>query len=1687
MRKFSRGPFRSAQKDASEPEGQDPPSEDVKDVEAAPVTPQKEKTVVENVDVTPPASVAGASHESPVVVATPTVPSHPVRRLSESPTAFAGESHKRNNSTGNAPEFQTHLRKMTGQLMDIIEQMSSSTTRASSLADSEPVPRRQTTALTSRHDSVATIVDLEAQKSAPPEEVVPTHHVRRLTSTLVDILRHVATTTNKDMKDAQEYPSEGAALLNGDNASEYSADDRSLASSAAISQMSAQTALLKAQYMPQQEYKGDEVRPFYYDWADDRYLPTVDKLAAYSLKLSDIGEEISPNEGGMSEVEARNMKALDCSAIPQKHKKEIRINKIGLSIFVFYCIAFIMYIFIRATKTLGLGPLLVYGIIVLLVEILGGIAMLPYGLCLCARVVNNKAPAPDEKGIVATVIRYHIRVIIPCYKEPLDVISKTVMASLFAALPSNCRRTVYLCDDGRDNEKKQFIRSLQMSNAVYISGRKRAKGEMNGKSANINNAMKLIYPEGSDIPLNEVVCVFDADQVPNGDFFQKTVPLLDGGQDVAMVLSPQTFYNLNANGDIFNHSNVHFWDYTQPGYDALGLISCTGTNFLLRSKAFHSAGWFPEWTLTEDFALGIELKKRGWQCRYVSEYLAIGEAPEEVRNCFQQRSRWSKGHFQVFCSKHNPVFNPGGKGLGPLMRWMYGSVILSYFSAFLATPLLMLVPMLTVWIGAFPIVINFWAALSITVFYVATLGINYYTRSPSHLKSMWFASVANNILWWAFFKAMYRSTLGRWIEGTIVFKVTAKGLQRMKDLPIRDIWMSMLWTIAMLVSLILGLVHFFKGGVYDTPLAISLIWLAYNLIPQYLLLQYAAYNGRRFFNVVCKITMLLSTACAITGIVLIWVLYPTSYDYSSTLTYAVSFYNTQRLGTLPENYPVAWRSSAFIEERSTKVFLAPSMPNGTFGFGVLPLEGGSSAFSYEDPFAYAGGDPFSDPFSGRKLLQTDGGNFDDLFGGTTTGGEADPFAAAGGTSTEDPLFATDSPADSPSEDPFAAVADSPADGEADPFAAAGGTSTEDPLFATDSPADSPSEDPFAAVADSPADGEADPFAAAGGTSTEDPLFATDSPADSPSEDPFAAVADSPADGEADPFAAAGGTSTEDPLFATDSPADSPSEDPFAAVADSPADGEADPFAAAGGTSTEDPLFATDSPADSPREDPFAATSDDTAADPFTNDSTANPLGSSTASDEDPFASASTTADPFGAASASDPFNDPFSASTATGLGSQAKVVDEDWDLEGGFMSGMAGGNIKATAPIAFSTSVLAWSLLSFPEGFEKAEAVNTTLDNVRWAADYLMKVQKGNSIITRVGDIDTEMMLWYRPEESTEPRDAYAVDIKSGAADLGGSVAAALAASSMLFKAHGDDAYAKTLLNRSQEVYEFAKLAEGLHTDGDYNLTLLYNASTYYDDLAWAAGWLYKATQKNEYMLELYDHYSKHIDEEGEIADWKRVFDWDNVFYAVNVLMAQETGTRTFSDQSEEYLRSWVCANNVANYTQRGRAYNPNSGSLGATANTAMLALMYADVAEATKPDEANTYRCWALSQLRYILGDSGNSMVVGVGHKPPQRTQDRNAGCPKEPQVCNRVTGLLSPDPDSHDIDGALIYGVGKSDYFIDERRRTSNWIGIENNAGFVGALSGAALLPGGQWEVCLQEFGIVRSNPVCGSFLQI
>lgn len=57
----------------------------------------------------------------------------------------------------------------------------------------------------------------------------------------------------------------------------------------------------------------------------------------------------------------------------------------------------------------------------------------------------------------------------------------------------------------------------------YVSGRSRAPGETNGKSANLNNALSLIYPNtpAAAIPPTELVVVFDADMACTKQFFVK--------------------------------------------------------------------------------------------------------------------------------------------------------------------------------------------------------------------------------------------------------------------------------------------------------------------------------------------------------------------------------------------------------------------------------------------------------------------------------------------------------------------------------------------------------------------------------------------------------------------------------------------------------------------------------------------------------------------------------------------------------------------------------------------------------------------------------------------------------------------------------------------------------------------------------------------------------------------------------------------------------------------------------------------------------------------------------------------------------------------------------------------------------------------------------------------------------------
>lgn len=69
-----------------------------------------------------------------------------------------------------------------------------------------------------------------------------------------------------------------------------------------------------------------------------------------------------------------------------------------------------------------------------------------------ARVLQGKE-APFRR-------QYIIRVLIPCYKESLAIIQRTVLAAKRADRPPGTRMVIYVCDDGNDEKKLAWIQRI---------------------------------------------------------------------------------------------------------------------------------------------------------------------------------------------------------------------------------------------------------------------------------------------------------------------------------------------------------------------------------------------------------------------------------------------------------------------------------------------------------------------------------------------------------------------------------------------------------------------------------------------------------------------------------------------------------------------------------------------------------------------------------------------------------------------------------------------------------------------------------------------------------------------------------------------------------------------------------------------------------------------------------------------------------------------------------------------------------------------------------------------------------------------------------------------------------------------------------------------------------------------------
>ncbi|OEL17007.1 Endoglucanase 12 [Dichanthelium oligosanthes] len=435
------------------------------------------------------------------------------------------------------------------------------------------------------------------------------------------------------------------------------------------------------------------------------------------------------------------------------------------------------------------------------------------------------------------------------------------------------------------------------------------------------------------------------------------------------------------------------------------------------------------------------------------------------------------------------------------------------------------------------------------------------------------------------------------------------------------------------------------------------------------------------------------------------------------------------------------------------------------------------------------------------------------------------------------------------------------------------------------------------------------------------------------------------------------------------------------------------------------------------------------------------------------------------------------------------------DVKGGLVGGYydAGDNIKFHFPMAFSMTLLSWSVIEHSAKYKAVGEYDHVRELIKWGTDYLLRTF--NSSASTIGHVYAQVgaakiksktpddhYCWNRPEDMAYPRPSLSV---TTAPDLGGEIAAALAAASIAFR--DDAAYSKKLVHGAATMYEFAIRGSGNQQSTTYSMHRpeiepFYNSTSYWDEHVWSAAWMYYATGNSSYIAaatrpELAEDAKAFYD----ILDFS-VFSWDNKLPGADLLLSR---LRMFLNPGYPYEESLAgyhkatgldmckCFRRFAafNFTRGGLAlFNHGRGQpLQYVVANSFLAALYADYLEAVNvpgwycgPNFMSTedLRAFARSQLDYILGDNPRKMsyVVGYGNRYPRRVHHRGASTPRNGVKYSCTGGYRWRDTrkaDPNVLTGAMVGGPDRRDRFNDSRMAFGQTEPtLVGNAGLVAAL---------------------------------
>lgn len=352
----------------------------------------------------------------------------------------------------------------------------------------------------------------------------------------------------------------------------------------------------------------------------------------------------------------------------QEHPKSIRNRFLFLGTFITTVVYIIWRVFFTIPFDYGIFAL-VCGIILLVVEMTGMLEAAEHFYSM-SNILHPKKPVPPKEWYP------NVDVFIATYNEPVELLRKTVNGCKRMDYVDKKKVHVYICDDGNRPEMQALADKMGIG---YLT----REEHKHAKAGNLNNAM-----EKTSSPL---IATFDADMIPMHDFLMSSVPYFyvedntgkNSGQKekIGFIQTPQSFYN----PDLFQHNlfsenripdeQDYFYRDVQISRNKTNSVIYGGTNTVISREALNEVGGFCTGVITEDFATGMLIQSKGYQCYAIPDPHAIGQAPYDLKSLIKQRVRWARGCIQTG-RKLNFFFM---KGLSLKQKLSYLSSILYWY------------------------------------------------------------------------------------------------------------------------------------------------------------------------------------------------------------------------------------------------------------------------------------------------------------------------------------------------------------------------------------------------------------------------------------------------------------------------------------------------------------------------------------------------------------------------------------------------------------------------------------------------------------------------------------------------------------------------------------------------------------------------------------------------------------------------------------------------------------------------------------------------------------------------------------------------------------------------------------------------------------------------------------------------